>query len=374
MSRLHVISMPHTETTSAFSHCAYTQKVVKFCDMMTAGGYEVILYAGEENEAACKEHVPLVTKEEQLEWFGADHNKRMLTMTWNPYTDHHWLEFNKRAIAAIRERRCGPCKDTLCLIMGVSHKPIADEFPEMLPTEFGIGYEGVFSDLRVFESYAWMHYLYGRQAGLDPKTPVNGRFFEAVIPNYFNANDFATAPKEDYLLFIGRLIKRKGLDIAGLIAERAGLPLVVAGAGASHWEEGYLKGIDVEVRGDVHYVGAVNPEQRSKLMGGARALLAPTIYIGPFEGVSVEGMLCGTPAITTDFGAFTETVETGVTGYRFHTLGEAVDLLEDAYDLEPEAIRARAIERFSLEAIFPKYDEFFHRIDKLRKPRQGWYE
>ena len=41
--RLHVVSLPHTQTTLEFSSCAYTEKVRKFCRMMVEQGNEVLL-------------------------------------------------------------------------------------------------------------------------------------------------------------------------------------------------------------------------------------------------------------------------------------------------------------------------------------------
>jgi hypothetical protein len=74
-----------------------------------------------------------------------------------------------------------------------SQKPIADAFPANMTVEFGVGYTGVFSKYRVFESYAHMHYVYGLLKD------DSGHFFDAVIPNYFEPERFPfKEEKEDY--------------------------------------------------------------------------------------------------------------------------------------------------------------------------------
>ena len=98
----------------------------------------------------------------------------------------------------------------------------------------------------------------------------------------------------------------------------------------------------------------------------------PTYYVGPFEGVAVEAMMCGTPVITTDWGVFAETVIQGKTGFRCRTLQEFVDAAEHVGELDAQAIRRHAVNNYSLEAIAPKYQAYFERLDALW--RDGWYE
>src|SRR6266566_3453153 len=102
--RLHVVSLPHTQTTDDYLTCAYTQKLVRLGPMMRPLGYEVYLYGGEENTAECDSFVSLVMKSECDAWFGKHDANRFYPITWSP-DDRYWRIMNARAVAAIEERR-----------------------------------------------------------------------------------------------------------------------------------------------------------------------------------------------------------------------------------------------------------------------------
>lgn len=336
----HVVSLPHTQTTKAYDWCAYTAKVRKFCQMMTARGHTVYLYSGDENEAPCTEHISCITKEEQARFFPtgmADF------IPGQPY----WTVMNGRAAAEIA-KRANP-RDFVLVIGGYAQKPIADMLPQMMCVEFGIGYGGTFADYRVFESYAWMHTVYGHQQGTHT---ADGRYYDVVIPNYFDADDFTfQAEKDDYYLFLGRLINRKGVQVAADVCKHLDARLIVAGEGPEPPDYG-------------ERVGLVGVEERAKLLAGAKALFVPTQYIEPFGGVAIEAMLSGTPVITTDWGAFTETVSHGETGFRCRTLAEFVDAARHVGSLDPHVISKKA-QRYTLPVVAEEYETYFHRLEGM---------
>lgn len=348
--RFHVISLPHTQVTRDYSCCAYTEKVRKFCRMMKARGHAVFLYAGEQSEAPCDEMIPCITEAERAEAVGDAH----YTAASFDWSLPHWRRFNQVAAREIRKR--AEPHDFVCVIAGIAHKPIADALPDLMIVEFGIGYGGVFANYRVFESYAWMHTCYG--TGARDAHALDGRWYDAVIPNYFEPEAFPfRAEKGDYYLFIGRMIERKGVNIAAEVCESLGARLVLAGIGTPpRYGE---------------HVGVVGPEQRGELMAGAKAVFVPTQYIEPFGGVAVEAMLCGTPVITTDWGAFTETVKHGETGFRCRTFAEFRQAALDAETLSPFVIHKHAMQ-YSLDAIAPRYEAYFERLTALWG--KGWYE
>jgi glycosyltransferase involved in cell wall biosynthesis len=350
--RFHVVALPHTHTTVDFNVCAYTNKVRGFCKMMNDLGHKVFLYSGEQNDTPCFKHICCIDETSRANIVGKGHYTEINFDLSLPY----WKLFNDNAIREIKSSAW--TTDFICVIGGIGHKPIADAFPNMTTVEFGVGYGGSFSLYRVWESQAWRHLCYGSKSNNNPHG-VDGFWYDTVIHGYLDPNDFEFSDtKEDYLLFVGRLIERKGFRIAIDIAERANKKLIIAGPGNPPPK---LK--------NVEYVGIVNTKQRSELMSKAIALLVPTVYIEPFGNVCVEAMACGTPAITSDFGAFSETVINGVTGQRCHILREFVAATQQKYDYT--AIRKYTIDNFSHNVIGKKYETYFKRLETLRSG--GWY-
>lgn len=348
--RFHVVGVPHTQTTLDFTACAFTEKVRKFCIMMKNMGHTVYLYSGDQNQAPCDEHVQCYTEADRLKVVGDKH----YTQASYDYTLPHWVNFNAKVAKEIRERM--QPKDFICIMSGLANKQLADAVPELMTVEFGIGYGGVFSKYKVFESYAWMHTVYGAQAR-DPNS-ANGEFFDTVIPAYIEPELFPFVEEpDDYYLFMGRLTERKGYQIAVDVCKYTGKKLLIAGQGTPP---------DYGT-----YVGVVGTEKRAELFGHAIASFAPTIYVEPFGTVVIESQMCGTPAITTDWGAFTETVVNGVSGYRCRTLKDFVEASENARHLDRHKVREHALRNYSLEAIQVKYDQHFRRLLTLWD--DGWY-
>lgn len=361
----HVVSLPHTQTTMEYEACAYTSKTRKFCNMMKSLGHKVYLYASEENEANVDELITIAPKDDQQKWFGDnDFKQNFFNLTWN-IEDEHWQNTNRRAISQIKKRINK--KDFICIIGGVCQKQIADAFPAHMSVEYGIGYEGVFAPFRVYESYSHMHYVQGKL------NDDNGRFYDAVIPNYFEPENFQFKnKKEDYFLFLGRFIPRKGVEIAVEVTRRLGKRLVLAGQGVSKVEGNTIYGDDFSVSGDhILHVGHANVAQRSALLRNATATFMATTYIEPFGGVAIESLLCGTPVIATDFGAFAENIQHGVHGYRFRTIGEAVWGAKNVHKLNNKVIHEYAVENFSVERVKYLYQAYFEQLQTLWE--EGFY-
>jgi len=347
--RIHLVApTPHRDIVNDWEPDAYVGKCLRLCTMLTSIGHDVTLYAGPRCDAPVAEHVPVVSDGDRAGWFTGETWEQTVFDQFDP-TSAPWRTVNARTVAAIR-KRIEP-RDIVFLTMGSAQRPILEAFPAHVVAESGVGYEGVLLGAhRCYESYAWMHYIWGRTDVAD------GRWFDTVIPNAFDPADLQfSAAKDDYLLYMGRLIPRKGLEVVAALAEDH--RVITAGQG--------------EPIPGVEHVGVVRGQEKAELLARARAVLCPTMYVGPFEGVNVEAQLSGTPVLTTPFGAFTETVAHGTSGFLCHTLGEFRAAVDLADGLDPKTIRDWAAERFTLEACAPQYDWWLHRLQTLYF--NGWY-
>lgn len=322
---------------------------IRMARLLKELGHEVLFYASEENEASCDELICTITKEEQKVLL--DGVEYQYAAMFNKGASL-WALANNRAIIEIGKRK--QPKDFILTIGGTSQEPIAHAHPELMTVEYSIGYVSSFSKYRVYESHCWRAWSTASQGQTD------GRFFDEVIPLFFDEKEFNfQSKKEPFALYVGRLIPKKGIAIACQSTHAAGIPLKVIGHGdpslLTHGAE---------------YLGTLKAEERNEYMSRASVLLSPTHYIEPFGSAAVEAQMCGTPVVSTDFGGFVETVEHGKTGFRCSYLGEFVRALKDSLKLDPFYIRQRAVEKYSLHNVKHDYPRYFDRLSLLWE--KGW--
>jgi glycosyltransferase involved in cell wall biosynthesis len=347
--RFHLLALPNAPVSLNYTLDGFAVACHRFARMMMSLGHTVYLYGAEGSDAPCTEFIPIISERERISLLGTCEYQHACIDERYPL----WHRSNATAAAEIRYRK--QPQDFLLTIGGASQKPVFDFHPDLLGVEYSIGYTGVFGPYRVFESYAWMHHIYGLQNIGDV------RFFDTVIPMFFDPADFAFQEHpEDYILFVGRLIERKGIGIACQAATEAGVKLKIVGHG----------GDPKLITGNHEHMGPVDEKTRNDLMAHARAIITPTTYIEPFNCAVVEAALCGTPAITTAIGGFTETVEQGKTGYHCSYLGEFVQAIRDVQTLNRGYIRERAVSKYSMDSIKHDYQRYFQRLQLLWK--NGW--
>jgi len=379
--RLHLLAVPYTITTDEYSHDAYAGKVKRFSPMMRSRGFEVYHYGIETSESGATKEIDLMTKEEwtklrietfqflepglSLEEATKKHydKKQPIGVLWH-LCSPLIIEFNRRLKIKLKENYRNPRTDIVCLTTGITYDPaIVDMNYTMVETGIGYSTMNKYTDFKIFESYSWM----SNQLGNTHKNPHNYWF---VIPNYFNTNEFKLTlqPCIKKVAFLGRLCTGKGCSIIIEIARR--FPNLVFSLCGSGDPSPFL------MEKNIVYKEPIHGSERSQYLGDCIAVLCPSKFLEPFCGVAVEAQLCGTPAITSDWGGMTETVEQFKTGLRCHTLADYCLGIQMALDgkFDRNYIRERAVKMFDMYNLAYNYEYVFKTVlDVLTPGKNGWY-
>lgn len=373
--RFHLPALVHLPASEKYMGCAFTQKIVKLSKMLLSLGHEVFLYGAEGSDAPCTEFIQTHTLSDIRQEWGDGDNRFDIGYNWKETQFRH--DFNKPRTAttkkyyknAIKEINKRKKDDDFLLIMqGSYQKPIDDNVNLWLTCEPGIGYRGSYSRFRAFESAYLQNFTYGSE---HPRECINGSYYDRVIPNYFDPKNFEfSEDKDDYYLFIGRMIKRKGVWTAIKATEAVGAKLKLAGQATNE--------IPVDKLPDhCEYVGYVDIDKRKPLMAKAKATFVPTMYLEAFAGTHVESMLSGTPVITTNFGVFPGTFVSGKHGFHCNTLQDFVEAVKQVDDLEPKKIRKYA-EKYLMDNVKQEFNKWFSDLYQLylsaKNPgEKGWH-
>lgn len=360
-----VLGIPHTKTTVEFTTCAYTMKVWNLCRMLHDRGHTVIHVGTEGSNPACTTHLSIVPAEMQERLYGhpgSGYFNMDATGKYQILHDIYAQECDRKIREYCNAHSIPDYHAIICATWGGTQIQGTNKLPQLV-VESGIGYHHTFSKYRVFESYAWLHFHWGRE-----NRHQGANWYDVVIPNAFDPAMFPYSPadkRKDYFLYIGRMNDDKGLPIAIDVTKRLGMKLLLVGPTDVNGPSRFLNG-----NPNVEYRPPVGVEERMKIMGEAKAAFVPSIYLEPFGGVNVELQMTGCPVITTDWGAFTETVLHGETGYRCRTLEQFIWAAKNIDKIRNEDCRAWAVNNYSLERIAPMYEEFFQMVLNLRG--LGW--
>lgn len=182
--------------------------------------------------------------------------------------------------------------------------------------------------------------------------------------------------RDDALVFAGRVAPEKGILDAIEVARLAGRPLrIVAKIGTHPSEAAYYHEVFepalAAAGSSVEFLGEVSSEERDQLVASSYATVMPSAWPEPFGLVAIESLACGTPVLTRRVGGLPEIVRDGVDGFFGDDVAHLANLVDRVEELDREAIRESAMDRFSADRMTDAYEALMLRLvrEETGEPR-----
>ncbi|SMF84278.1 Glycosyltransferase involved in cell wall bisynthesis [Paenibacillus uliginis N3/975] len=175
------------------------------------------------------------------------------------------------------------------------------------------------------------------------------------VYNGINTSEYEfSIEKHGYLLFIGRIIRDKGILQAIEVAEKTGKKLIIAGPVKDlHFFRREVKP-RIQKNAKIRYVGPVGGKLKQQLFKHAECVLFPTLLEEQFGLVMIESMACGTPVLALRNGAVPE-VLSEFPNLICNTVSEMIVKVRQKNYPPPLILRKYVIKRFTNKKMTDSY-------------------
>ncbi len=155
-----------------------------------------------------------------------------------------------------------------------------------------------------------------------------------------------TGKRNDNMLFVSRMTKEKAPHEAIHIANVSHTPLILAGSDSPMFcEQTYVHSIISKSDGIfIKYLGEIPQEKKIELYQTSKFTVLPILFPEPFGLVAIESMLCGTPVLALNNGAYRETIIDGQGGYVCSSIDEMIKRAKtDMDNFDPVKVRENGL-------------------------------
>lgn len=193
----------------------------------------------------------------------------------------------------------------------------------------------------------------------------------ATIYHGINSKKIKFSEKRgDYLLFVGRFIKEKGLFEAIQIAKKTNNKLILLGEVHNDQLDYWDKKIKPSIHGKIKKKGHVSRDILFKYYRNAKALLFPIQWEEPFGLVMIEAMACGTPVIAFNRGSVPEIVMDGKTGFVVDPLnkkgkpniGGLINAIKNIDKISRGECRRHIEDNFTIKRMIDGYENAYRQL------------
>jgi len=193
------------------------------------------------------------------------------------------------------------------------------------------------------------------------KKPAPKLNYLKTVYNGIKLKEFPfSAKKGKYLLFVGRIMKEKGVAEAVQIVKKLNEKLLIIGPTSKdkYWNKKIKPYLDKNIK----YIGYVPHKKLFNYYKNAKAFLFPLQWEEPFGLTMTEAMACGTPVIAFNRGSVSEIVENGKTGFivkDFRRMAEAIKKIEL---IDRRKCRLSVEKKFSFQTMVDNYEKEFIKL------------